>query len=147
MGYSIKVEIKFCNGRTHMGLRFMIAAVVIFVACFSAFGQGGGKAEPNRIQFTAGKSSITLTGTLSNSQEMEYVFAAKKGQTVTVKMSNTSLFDYRVFKPDVDFETEFESSPVSTFELPETGDYLLFVRKKLIQRPRTARFTLTFAVK
>ncbi len=130
-----------------MGLRFFIAVVVTFVACYSAFGQGGGKAEPNRIQFATGKSSITLTGTLSNSQEMEYVFTAKKGQTVTVKMSNTSLFDYRVFNPEADFETEFESSPVSTFELPETGDYFLFVRKKLVQRPRSARFTMTFSIK
>ncbi len=78
---------------------------------------------------------------------MEYVFAAKKGQTVTMKMSNTNLFDYRVFNPDIDFETEFESSPVSTFELPETGDYFLFVRKKMVKKPRTAKFSLFFSVK
>ncbi len=124
----------------------VVFAMVVFISS-AVFGQGGGKAEPNRIQFAAGKSSITLTGTLSNSQEKEYVFAASKGQTVTIKMSNTSLFDYRIFSPDFDFETEFESSPAATFELPETGEYFLFVRKKIVQRPRTAKFGLVFSVK
>jgi hypothetical protein len=130
-----------------MGSKSIIVFAAILLACSGVFGQNGGKAEPNRIQFAAGKSSITLTGKLSNSQEMEYVFAAKKGQTVTAKMSDTNLFDYRVFNPDIDFETEFESSPVSTFELPETGDYFLFVRKKMVKKPRTAKFSLFFSVK
>ena len=129
-----------------MTSKFISAAAVALIAFSSVFGQGG-KAEPNRIQFAAGRSSITLTGILSNSQEMEYVFAAKKGQTVTVKISNTSLFDYRVLNPDVDFETEFESSPSSTFDLLESGDYFLFVRKKMVRKPRTARFSLVFSVK
>lgn len=123
----------------------IFASILLTGLC--TFAQGGGKAEPNRIRFVAGKSTVTLTGTLSNSQEMEYVFAAKKGQNVTVKMLNTNLFDYRVFNPDVDFETEFESSPTSNFELPETGEYFLFVRKKMVQRPRTAKFSLVFSVK
>lgn len=107
----------------------------------------GGKAEPNRIEFAKGKTSTVLTGTLSNAQEMEYVFTAAKGQKVTVKMANTSLFDFRIFNPDAGFETEFDSSPTSTFELPESGDYLLFVRKKIVNRPRTARFRLTISIK
>ncbi len=130
-----------------MRSRLAVVFATILLASSSVFSQVGGKAEPNRIQFAAGKSSITLTGNLSNSQEMEYVFAATKGQIVTVKMSDTSLFDYRVFNPDVEFETEFESSPVSTFELPETGEYFFFVRKKMVKRPRTAKFSLIFSVK
>jgi hypothetical protein len=111
-----------------------------------SFGQGG-KAEPNRIAIDKGKTSRTLVGTLSNSEEMEYVFFAAKGQTVTIKMSNTSLFDYRVFSPDADFETEFESSPTATFDLPASGDYMLFVRKKMVSRPRRARFSLTIRIR
>lgn len=130
-----------------MKSKVIIVAVLVLLACSSVFSQGGGKAEPNRIEFAKGKTSAILTGTLSNSEEMEYVFAAKKGQTVTIKMANTSLFDYRVFNPDIEFETEFDSSRVSTFELPESGDYFLFVRKKMVQRPPAARFTLTFSVK
>ena len=130
-----------------MRLKLAAATMIILAACASFFAQRGGKAEPKRIQIAAGRTSVTLTGTLSNSQEMEYVFAAKKGQAVTVKISNTNLFDYRIFNPDVDFETEFESSPVSTFELPETGDYFLFVRKKMVRRPRAARFSLVLSLR
>jgi hypothetical protein len=120
-------------------------AACFFLSAF-AFGQGG-KAEPNRIEFAKGRSSTTLTGSLSNSQEMEYVFAAVKGQKVTIKMSNSSLFDYRVFSSEADFDSEFDSSPTSTLELPATGDYLLFVRKKMVSRPRTARFSLVLTIK
>lgn len=127
-------------------LRYLLLGLVFVHGTFAALAQGG-KAEPNRIEFAKGKAGTTLAGTLSNSQEMEYVFAAKKGQTVTIKMSNTNLFDYRVFNDSAEFETEFDSSPTSTFELPESGEYMLFVRKKIVSRPRTARFTLTISIK
>ena len=123
---------------------------LLFVLCFfvavSAFAQGG-KAEPNRIEFAAGKSSATLTGKLSNDQEMEYVFGASKGQKVTIRNTRTSHFDFRVFNEEFNFETEFESSPTLTFEIPETGDYFFFVRKKQVRFPRTARFSLTLSIK
>ena len=127
-------------------LRYLLLCLVLVQGTFVALAQGG-KAEPNRIEFAKGKASTTLAGTLSNSQEMEFVFAAKKGQTVTIKMSNTNLFDYRVFNDSAEFETEFDSSPTSTFELPESGEYMLFVRKKVVSRPRAARFTLTISIK
>lgn len=124
-------------------LLFLAICLLTGAFCFAQ----GGKAEPNRIEFAKGKTSRTLTASLSNAQEMEYVFSAAKGQTVTIRISNTSLFDYRVFSPDADFETEFDSSPIATFELPASGDYLLFVRKKMVGRPRSARFLLTLTIK
>jgi len=90
---------------------------------------------------------MKLTGTLSNAQEMEYVFSAVKGQTVLIRMANTSLFDYRVFSPEADLDTEFDSSRTSTIELPASGEYLLYVRKKMVSRPRTARFSLTISIR
>ncbi len=127
-------------------MRILFLFAVIFASAAYIAAQGG-KAEPNRIDFAKGGSGATLTGTLSNSQEMEYVFSASKGQTVTIKMSNTKLFDYRVFNQENDFETEFDSSPTSSFELPADGEYLLFVRKKMVQRPRRARFSLSITIK
>lgn len=128
-------------------LRIILLGATVLFAASSVFTQGGGKAEPQRIEFTKGRSSTTVTASLSNSQEMEYVFGAVKGQSVTIRISNSSLFDYRVFSADADFETEFDSSPTSTFELPASGDYLLFVRKKMVSRPRSARFTLSISIK
>lgn len=127
--------------------KLAVLSLICLSAAAASFAQHGGKAEPNRIEFAAGKTSKLLTGTLANGQEMEYVFAARKGQTVTIRNTRTSLFDFRVYNEEFDFETEFESSPMLTFEVPETGEYLFFVRKKQVSRPRTARFSLTLTIK
>ena len=107
----------------------------------------GGKAEPNRVELAAGRSSATLTGTLSNGQETEYVFAAKKGQKVTIKNIRPGLFDFKVFSEENFSEGDFDSSRSYVFEIPETGEYLLFVRKKQVRSPRTARFSITLTIK
>jgi hypothetical protein len=112
-----------------------------------AFAQNGGKAEPQRIRFAAGRSETTLSGKLSNGQEMEFIFGARKGQTVTIRNARSALFDFRVYSEEADFETEFESSPTLTFEIPETGDYKFFVRKKMVSSPRTARFSINLSIK
>ena len=125
----------------------MFIFVFLAMGTTAAIAQGGGKAEPNRIKFAKGKSSITLANGLSNDEEYEYVFAAKKGQKVTIRNSRTSLFDFRVFSDEFNFETEFDSSPMLKFTIPETGDYMFFVRKKQVKTPRTARFSLTLSIK
>lgn len=56
-----------------------------------------GKAEPTRIRFAKGKSSKVLKGTLSGDQEQEFVFGAKKGQTVFITNTDSDKFAYRVF--------------------------------------------------
>lgn len=127
-------------------MKILFLLVICLLSTATSLAQGG-KAEPNRIEFSRGKTSTVLVGSLSNAEEMEYVFSAAKGQKVTIRMSNTSLFDYRVFSPEADFETEFDSSPTATFELPASGDYLLFVRKKMVARPRNARFSLSISIK
>ena len=127
-----------------------ICQILLFLLCFAAANSAlaqGGKAEPNRVEFPAGRSSATLTGTLSNGQEMEYVFAANKGQRVTIKNTRTSLFDFKVFSEENFSEGDFDSSRSYAFEIPETGDYLLFVRKKQVRSPRTARFAITLTIK
>jgi len=125
----------------------LVLTIVVTIGVSGAIGQRGGKAEPNRIQFAAGRSSAAVTGTLSAGQEAEYVFAAVKGQSVTIKNSNRSLFDFRIFNEEFDFEAEFESSPTLTFEIPESGDYMFFVRKKAVKTPRTARYSLTLTIR
>ena len=125
----------------------MFLVITLLLAAGSVFAQRGGKAEAQRIKFAAGRSSTTLSGTLSRDAEIEYVFGATKGQKVTIKNTRTSLFDFRVFSEEFNFETEFESSPTLTFMIPETGDYNFFVRKKQVKTPKTARFSLTLSIK
>jgi hypothetical protein len=130
---------------------FIRAAAVVFAihaASLLLLAQGGGgKAEPRRVNFAPGRFAAELTGTLANAEEAEYVFTAKAGQTVTISLSPKGLFDHRVFEPETDFETEFDSTPNVSFRLPADGDYYLFVRKKITRASRRARFRLTLSIK
>lgn len=128
---------------TDMAYRSVFTMIVLFLLAAGCLAQGGGKAEPRRFVAADPGGSVVLSGTLSNAQEMEYVFAGKAGQTIVLKMDRSNLFDYRVFNEEFELETEFESSPKLELELPGTGDYLLFVRKKMVAKPRTATFRLT----
>lgn len=128
----------------------MIKTLTIFLVFLAAastlFAQRGGKTEPHRIVFASGSCSSTLKGNLRNGQEMEYVFAAAKGQTVTIKNATSRIFDFRVFNEEYFDEGDFDSSPNYSFEIPETGDYFLTVRKK-VAGPRVSRFSLTINIK
>lgn len=125
---------------------YFLVIFIVFGAT-AAFAQNGGKAEPKRVEFAKGKTSIVLTESLKNGQEMEYVFAARKGQHVTVKNSQTGLFDFRIFSDEFDTETEFDSSRSYTFDVPATGDYNFFVRKKIVKTPRRAHFRITLEIR
>lgn len=123
------------------------ACLLMLLCCGFVLAQHGGKAEPNRIKFAAGASSSVLRASLSNGQEMEYVFAASKGQTVSIRNATSSLFDFKVYNADHFSEGDFDSSKSYSFDVPETGDYMFFVRKKQVKSPRTARFSITLSIK
>jgi hypothetical protein len=127
---------------------FLFFLLIVFVLGISAaLAQKGGKAEPLRIKFAKGKTNTVLTRTLTNDEQMEYIFGASKGQTVTIKNTKTSLFEVKVFSVDNFSENDFDSSTKYTFTIPETGDYNLFIRKKQTSTPRTARFSVTLIIK
>jgi len=126
--------------------KLVVPVLVAIVFCASAMttsAQGGGKAEPNRI--TVGEKGTVVQGRLANGQEMEYVFRATAGTEITIRNSRPSAFDFRVFSPKADVETEFESSPTLTLTLPQDGDYYFFVRKKA-GGPRSANFRLSLKI-
>lgn len=109
--------------------------------------QNGGKAEPKRVRFASGKSETILRGALRNGQEMEYVFAAHKGQRITVTNRMNSKFDVRIFSGELDLETEFDSSSVFSVDAVHDGDYLLFIRKKMIKGARPVRFAVMLMIR
>ena len=118
----------------------------LLIIVFPAHAQGG-KAEPKRIEFKPGTVSALLSGTLSNGQEMDYVFAAKAGQVIKVTNRTNGLFDFRIFRDEAGVETEFESSRTLTVDLPQSGDYLFFVRKKQVKAPRSGRYSINIEIK
>ena len=129
-------------------MRHLLFVITFGLAlCVSAtFAQGGGKAEPDRISFAAGQSSASVSGSLRNGREMEYVFGAAKGQVVTVYNPTKSQFDFRIYHEEFFSEGDFDSSASYTFEVPETSDYLLTIRKKATGT-RSARFSLRLTIK
>lgn len=124
-------------------MKLWLIALLIFTGTVGTFAQRGGKAEPKEIKLVPGKNSTVLIGSLANHQEMEFSFTAKAGQTVYLKCGNE--FDFRLYLPDTDFDTEWNKG-TDSFELPADGEYLLYVRKRLTG-VRRARFALTITIK
>ena len=105
----------------------------------------GGKAEPKPITMSAAKSGTVLAGMLRHGEEMEYTFTGRKDEIAVFANSNTSLFDVRVFDPESGFDTEYDSSRTFDVDLPDTAEYVIFIRRK-VGGPRSARFRVSFRV-
>jgi hypothetical protein len=113
-------------------------------------GQGGGKAEPNRISFKRGATGATVSGTLSVGEQMEYIFAAKKGQTVSLKIVSTpkGRFHYfTVLGSDINFASDYDINYDYNFTAPQTGDYFVTVHLSGTDKVKRARFAMTLAIK
>ena len=124
----------------------LFGVIALFaVTAISIFAQNGGKAEPGRVKFAKGKSQTVLTGTFSGDQEQEFVFGARQGQTVYITNPDSMRFAYRLFNDTVSEDSTDLAEPTMEFVVPETGDYMLFVRRANAT-PRTAKFSITLAI-
>lgn len=134
-----------------MKMKLTILVGILLLCTANIFAQGGGKAEPKRIKFTKGKSSAALTGTLSNNQEMEYVFGAKAGQKITLKVTSVPKGGFFSFSVDgasgIELETEYDSYDDYSFNAPQTGDYIVIIRKNPTEKFPKAKFTLVLTIK
>lgn len=128
---------------------FLVFAFTLLFATFT-FAQGGGKAEPLRLSFAKGKSSMTKTGTLKAQQTYEMVFAAKAGQKVKIKIVSTTpkgKFHYfSLVGVDFDFSTEYDTNYDYEFTAPETGDYRLDVNFRPTKTVTKGNFALTLTI-
>ena len=110
----------------------------------------GGKAEPNRISFAKGKSAVTKTGSLKSGQTFEFVFGAKAGQKVKIKIVSTTpkgRFHYFSLLGDgFDFATEYDINYFYDFTAPETGDYFLNVNFNPTGKVTSGKFSLTLSI-
>lgn len=129
----------------------MIAALFVVLTCaIDANAQGGGKAEPNRIQFKRGTSSGTVTGKVWGDVQAEYAFGAKAGQTVTIKITSTPRGKFTAFNV-IDSEagtiTEYDVNYSYIFTVPQDGDYLIRVFMRPTDKVRSAKFSLTLSIR
>lgn len=147
----IKTFIKWSARSAYlMKTKFFLLVGILLICAAGAFAQGG-KAEPNRVKFAKGKTSAVTTGTIKVSEEAEYIFAAGKGQKVTLKVVTTkpkgALAKFKLRGESVDFSTEYDTYKEYTFIAPETGDYFFAVMFDPAGNYRSAVYALTLSIK
>ena len=115
---------------------------VILIAALDVVAQGGGKAEPKRIEFKRGTTTTTVVDKIKNDEEAEYVIAARKGQRLTIRLTSTpyrsAVFDIKA-PGDADLGLEFDANYSFNKILPATGDYFITV-----DRPTTSKGTANY---
>ena len=124
---------------------FKLLSIAFFLIAFMAThvaAQGGGKAEPLRIEFARGTTSKTINEKIKDQQEAEYVLGAKKGQRLTIKLTSvpyrSSVFDIKA-PGDADLGLEYDANYTFNKILPVTGDYFITV-----VRPTSAKGTSSY---
>ena len=129
----------------------MILPAMLFVLCAGSvlFAQGGGKAEPNRIEFKRGATSTTISGTVRGDEQAEYLLSAKKGQRLLVKLKSVPVKSsvFQLLGPDNDtLELEYDANYDYSGMLSKTGDYFITVRRPT-EAKGTSRYKLTVTVR
>lgn len=128
---------------------FICGFFVLAATGSSVMAQGGGKAEPNRIEFKRGTTSTTVSGTVRNDEQAEYVLSAQQGQRMVIKLTNvpakSSCFDLQ--GPDgSDVGLEYDCNWSYSKVLQATGDFFITVARPS-QARGTSKYRLTVTVK
>lgn len=128
-----------------------ICGCFAFLLCAAApaFAQHGGKAEPLRIEFRRGTTSTTVSESVRNDEQYEYVLAAKKGQRLTIKINSTPVKSavFQLLGEDQDtLGLEHDANFDVSLVLPKDGDYFINVSRPTSAKGRS-RFTLTISIK
>ena len=127
--------------------KLLMSAALIVSFSAANFAQ---KAEAVQIRFAKGKSSATLSQTLSNDQQMEYFFAAKAGQKISLAVTSKpsgKLFNFTIECEDFEFQKDYDSYSEYFFIAPQTGNYLVTVKKLPTKATNTAKFFLNISIK
>jgi hypothetical protein len=141
------ITVRFSNPRKSA----FICGFALFLLCTATpeFAQHGGKAEPLRIEFKRGTNSTTISGSVRNDEEYEYVLAAKKGQRLTIKISSmpvkSSVFEIVGENHDtlgLEYDANFDYSGV----MPKDGDYFITVSRPSTTKG-TSKFRLAITIK
>ena len=129
--------------------RFLPVLLFTLLAFSGAMAQGGGKAEPNRIEFKRGANSTTISGRVRGDEQAEYVLGARKGQRLVIKLTSvppkSSVF--QLLGPDNDtLGLEYDANYNYSGTLPTTGDYFITVARPT-ESKGTSRFKLVVTVR
>jgi len=114
-----------------------------------AMAQHGGKAEPLRIEFKRGATSTTVSGSVRNDEQYEYVLGAKKGQRLTIKITSTPVKSsvFQLLGEDQDtLGLEHDANFDVSIVLPKDGDYFINVSRPTSAKG-SSRFKLAITIK
>jgi hypothetical protein len=122
---------------------------LMLLPCSISLAQGGGKAEPLRIEFKRGANTTTINGKVRGTEEAEYVLSARKGQKLTIRLSSmpkrSCVFDIKA-PENADLGLEYDANYDYSGTLPNTGDYFINVVRPTTS-PGSASFRLTITVR
>ena len=128
--------------RFHPAVLTGLIVLLVLMSAVIAAAQGGGKAEPLRIEFKRGTNSTTINDKIKDDEEAEYVLSAKKGQRLTIKLTSipyrSSVFDLKA-PENADLGLEYDANYNFNKILPVTGDYLI-----IVDRPTSAKGTSSY---
>jgi hypothetical protein len=130
-------------------IRFFLPMFLMLLPCSISLAQGGGKAEPLRIEFKRGANTTTINGKVRGTEEAEYVLSARKGQKLTIRLSSmpkrSCVFDIKA-PENADLGLEYDANYDYSGTLPNTGDYFINVVRPTTS-PGSASFRLTITVR
>ena len=119
-------------------------ACAAFIICCLAHDASAQAGQPVPVRFESGRTTVLLKGAADHADGVTYVFAAKKGQTMTVRLTSPGrLAVFSVTAPGGALEGALEVTDHAG-ELPSTGTYLLAVwnRRKRGRTPYTLELTI-----
>jgi hypothetical protein len=126
----------------------LLLPLLLLCAATPVFAQGGGKAEPLRIEFKRGAKSATAKGRVRHDEQAEYIFAARKGQRIVIDLitTPTQTACFHLLGGDGE-DLKFEHRCDSLSDVaPQTRDYLIYVTKR---NPKvdSSSYSLTLRIK
>lgn len=122
----------------------VVLTVLVFAGTLAAAAQHGYRVTKH-ITFETGQVSTTVKGTIPNTLEgHEYIFRARKGQTLTVGLYSAKK-DIGFFLVTPDGETVGGETDLRSWhgELPASGDYHLVINTS---SEGAARYTLSIQI-
>lgn len=120
--------------------------LLLFLAASEARAQGGGKAEPNRIEFKRGTTSAAIRGSLRGDEQAEYIYPVREGQRVKILVSSYPRKSCLIELHGPNGEDLAFSEYAYDHTARATGDYFLIVLRPTESRGRS-RYRLTVTVK
>jgi hypothetical protein len=128
-------------------IKGLLLTLLLLCAASTALAQGGGKAEPSRIEFKRGLKSATVKDRIRNDTQAEYIFAAREGQRIRIRVTSAPARSAR-FKllgaDGADYKLNHNGYTWSGVA-PETGDHLIYVMRST-ERPGSSTYSLTLTI-